>query len=68
MVKDFFAYFTCFVFAGAVGCAATYPLNQVLNSASRLICRHSADRVLVSRADTVFPGQTRIACVERKYL
>jgi hypothetical protein len=67
-MKDFFTGAAVITGAGIVGWGLCFPLQEGLNDVSRLICAHSPDRALISYEDRIFPGQTNIACVLRKYL
>jgi len=60
--------FACFSSAGVVAYGVSYPLNDALNATSQIICANSKDRALMHYEDAFFVNQTRIACVERKYL
>jgi hypothetical protein len=67
-MKDFFVGATVMAGACLIGWGLCFPLQHGLNYIAVKTCEHSSDRGLMTYRDTIFPGQVKVACVERKYL
>lgn len=57
----------CIVAGNVLGYALSYPLQAGLNKIAQTICANNKDRVIVSYKDKIFVGQTKLACVPRKF-
>jgi hypothetical protein len=59
----------CAIGAGVViAYALSFPLQAGFNSLAVKICQHNPNRGLVTYKDNIFVGQTRVACIPKKYI
>lgn len=63
----FIAAAACIIAGTALGYGLSYPLQFGLDFIAVKLCDGSKDRVLVSYKDKIFIGQTKIACIPRKF-